>query len=79
MPFDKGATVLAHPSQKSTCTNHRAITQANAHSDDLDATGIGACACSRHGCFVPHCVVDFQKGERYVGDVLLHPTFSFNF
>jgi len=22
--------------------------------------------CARHGCFVPHLVVDFQKGERYV-------------
>ena len=30
-----------------------------------DATGIGACACARHGCFIPHTVVDFQKGERY--------------
>jgi hypothetical protein len=40
---------------------------ANSRSNNLEATGIGACACSRHGCFVPHCVVDFQKGERYVG------------
>jgi hypothetical protein len=30
----------------------------------LQATGVGACACARHGCFVPHSVVDFQKGER---------------
>jgi hypothetical protein len=28
------------------------------------ATGKGACACARHGAFVPACVVDFQKGER---------------
>ncbi|KAI6143007.1 hypothetical protein BKA82DRAFT_4017766 [Pisolithus tinctorius] len=26
--------------------------------------GIGATACTWHGCFYPHCVVDFQKGER---------------
>ena len=33
----------------------------------MEATGIGAIACGRHGCFIPHSVVDFQKGERYVG------------
>ena len=32
----------------------------------MDATGIGATACARHGCFVPHTVVDFQLGERLV-------------
>jgi hypothetical protein len=52
------------PAQKSKCSNHRAIIQANSHSNHLEATGIGACACPRHGCFVPHSVVDFQKGER---------------
>ncbi|KAG2056182.1 hypothetical protein BDR06DRAFT_981588 [Suillus hirtellus] len=40
--------------QKSDCNNHHA----------LEATGIGGCACARHGCFVPHSMVDFQKGER---------------
>ncbi|KAG2028407.1 hypothetical protein BDR03DRAFT_809500, partial [Suillus americanus] len=25
---------------------------------------IGGCACAQHGCFVPHSMVDFQKGER---------------
>ena len=39
---------------------------ANLDRKNRDATGIGACACARHGCFVPHTVVDFQKGERYV-------------
>ncbi|KAG2057281.1 hypothetical protein BDR06DRAFT_980943 [Suillus hirtellus] len=29
------------------------------------STGIGGCACTQHGCFVPHSIVDFQKGERY--------------
>ena len=29
-------------------------------------TGIGAAACPRHGCFVPHSIVDFQRGERFV-------------
>jgi len=27
---------------------------------------VGATACARHGCFIPHCIVDFQKGERQV-------------
>ncbi|KDQ52137.1 hypothetical protein JAAARDRAFT_139229, partial [Jaapia argillacea MUCL 33604] len=49
---------------KSKCVNHRAISQANSNRHNLDATGVGACTCARHGCFVPHCVVDFQKGER---------------
>jgi hypothetical protein len=35
------------------------------NTENRDATGIGACACARHECFVPHSVVDFQKGERY--------------
>jgi hypothetical protein len=51
--------------QKPRCNNHRAMSQANSHNKDhLRATGIGACACARHGCFYPHSVVDFQKGER---------------
>jgi hypothetical protein len=47
-----------------TCANHKAVNQANANRKNLDATGVGARACARHGCFVPHSVVDFQKGER---------------
>ncbi|KAG1889757.1 uncharacterized protein F5891DRAFT_987250 [Suillus fuscotomentosus] len=50
--------------QPSECNNHRAVNQANASRHKLEATGIGGCACARHGCFVPHSVVDFQKGER---------------
>jgi hypothetical protein len=38
---------------------------ANISRKNRDATGIGACACARHGCFIPQAVVDFQKGERY--------------
>ncbi|KAG1839869.1 hypothetical protein C8R48DRAFT_621358, partial [Suillus tomentosus] len=50
--------------QRSECNNHRAVNQANASHHKLEATGIGGCACARHGCFVPHAMVDFQKGER---------------
>ncbi|KAI6014204.1 hypothetical protein EDC04DRAFT_2870687 [Pisolithus marmoratus] len=39
--------------------NHRVINAAN-----INKSGIGAMACAQHGCFVPHSVVDFQKGER---------------
>jgi len=52
--------------QRSDCNNHRAVNQANASRQRLEATGIGGCACARHGCFVPHSMVDFQKGERSV-------------
>jgi hypothetical protein len=50
--------------KRSTCNDHKAVNQANADRSKLEATGIGACACSRHGCFFPTAVVDFQKGER---------------
>ncbi|KIK73123.1 hypothetical protein PAXRUDRAFT_179210, partial [Paxillus rubicundulus Ve08.2h10] len=47
------------------CNNHREVNQANTHRHKLEATGIGGCACARHGCFIPHPLGDFQKGERY--------------
>ncbi|KAI6041138.1 hypothetical protein EDC04DRAFT_2601888 [Pisolithus marmoratus] len=52
--------------ERSTCSNHRAINAANINKSNLWSTGIGATACAQHGCFVPHSVVDFQKGERYM-------------
>jgi hypothetical protein len=51
--------------KKTTCRNYRAMAAAKCNHKNLDTTGIGACACARHGCFVPHCVVGFQKGEKY--------------
>ncbi|KAG2130804.1 uncharacterized protein EDB93DRAFT_1094663, partial [Suillus bovinus] len=50
--------------QRSDCNNHHAVNQANTSRQKLEATGIGGCACARHRCFVPHSMVDFQKGER---------------
>ncbi|KAI6016300.1 hypothetical protein BKA83DRAFT_4128925 [Pisolithus microcarpus] len=44
--------------------NHRAINAANINKSNLQSTGIGATPCAQHGCFVPHSMVDFQKGER---------------
>ncbi|KAI1786131.1 hypothetical protein LXA43DRAFT_1065354, partial [Ganoderma leucocontextum] len=46
------------------CHEHRAVLAATSQKAPLEATGIGAAACSRHGFFFPHCVVDFQKGEQ---------------
>ncbi|KAH9905103.1 uncharacterized protein B0H18DRAFT_964909 [Fomitopsis serialis] len=64
--------------EKSSCHAHRAVNQANADHHDMEATGIGAVACARHGCFVPHAVVDFQKGERQMNmDYALSQAFQF--
>ncbi|KAI6008061.1 hypothetical protein EDC04DRAFT_2582223, partial [Pisolithus marmoratus] len=52
--------------ERSTCSNHRTINAANINKSNLQATGIGTTACAWHGCIVPHSVVDFQKGERYI-------------
>ncbi|KAG1838555.1 hypothetical protein F4604DRAFT_1572198 [Suillus subluteus] len=52
--------------QRSSCSNHRAVNAANTNRSNLRATGVAATACARHGCFVPHTVVDFQKGERHM-------------
>lgn len=50
--------------QRSTCNNHKAVKSSSTNKKNLDATGIGGCACGRHGCFIPTCIVDFQKGEQ---------------
>ncbi|KAI6002338.1 hypothetical protein F5J12DRAFT_784056 [Pisolithus orientalis] len=50
----------------SDCSNHQAVNQANANWQQLASTGIGGCACAWHGCFVPHAMVNFQKGEQQV-------------
>ncbi|KAG2029711.1 hypothetical protein BDR03DRAFT_936796 [Suillus americanus] len=66
-PSDESHLAIARDHvQRSDCNNHRAVNQANASQQRLEATGIGGCACAWHGCFVPHSMVDFQKGERFV-------------
>jgi hypothetical protein len=52
--------------KKSRCTNHKAVNFSNANWHNLECTGIAGCACARHGAFIPHMLVDFQKGERQV-------------
>ncbi|KAI1785798.1 hypothetical protein LXA43DRAFT_1065564 [Ganoderma leucocontextum] len=49
--------------QKLRCHKHRAVLAAAAERAPLEATGIGATACSHYGFFCPHSVVDFQWGE----------------
>ncbi|KAG1866342.1 hypothetical protein C8R48DRAFT_568097, partial [Suillus tomentosus] len=58
--------------EKSSCNNHRAVNQANAARHKLESTGIGGVACAQHGCFVPHYMVDFQKGERQATSTIPH-------
>ena len=57
-------TIIDIDNQRSGCNNHQAVNQANAGRGKLEATGIGGSACAQHGCFFPHSVVDFQKGEK---------------
>ncbi|KAG2103721.1 uncharacterized protein F5147DRAFT_654633 [Suillus discolor] len=64
--YKKHLAVAKDAIQQSECNNHRAVNQANTSCHKLEATGISGCACARHGCFVPHAMVDFQKGERQI-------------
>ncbi|KAI6101379.1 hypothetical protein EV401DRAFT_2061384 [Pisolithus croceorrhizus] len=63
-PDDQVWLMDGHGFMKSTCNNHKVISQASASHGKLNSTGVGATACVWHGCFYPHSVVDFQKGER---------------
>ncbi|KAI6111367.1 hypothetical protein F5141DRAFT_1063661 [Pisolithus sp. B1] len=68
-----------HIMEKSACNNHKAISQASASHGKLNSTGVGATACMQHGCFYPHSVVDFQKGERQLNmDYSLCNALSYN-
>ncbi|KAL4078342.1 hypothetical protein V8B97DRAFT_2021446 [Scleroderma yunnanense] len=66
MPYKeylKGSTNVV---ERSDYSNHHAVNHANADRNQLASTSIGGCACARHGCFVLHAMVDFQKGEQQV-------------
>ncbi|KAG1897763.1 uncharacterized protein F5891DRAFT_1129849 [Suillus fuscotomentosus] len=62
-PYETHIIESVEEKEKSSCSNHHAVNAANVQRSNLRATGVGATACARHGCFVPHAVVDFQKGE----------------
>ncbi|KAI6046584.1 hypothetical protein EDC04DRAFT_2557998 [Pisolithus marmoratus] len=68
-----------HGWKKSSCSNHKVLSLPNANHGKFDCTGIGATACAWHGCFYPHSVVDFQKGERQLNmDYSLANTLAYN-
>ncbi|KAG2111729.1 uncharacterized protein F5147DRAFT_651355 [Suillus discolor] len=71
-PYQSHIIESVEEKEKSSCSNHHAVNAANIQRSNLRATGVGAIACARHGCFVPHAVVDFQKGERYVVTLLYY-------
>ncbi|EAU86504.2 hypothetical protein CC1G_10226 [Coprinopsis cinerea okayama7 len=64
--YRKHLATAKETSEAPTCHEHRAIADKSKVRKGLDATGIGAIACMRHGAFAPGSVVDFQKGERQV-------------
>ena len=63
-PWNHPASLHPDSVKKSTCSDHKAVNRVGLSQGHLQATGIGAVACARHGCFFPQSVVDFQKGER---------------
>ncbi|KAI6034785.1 hypothetical protein EDC04DRAFT_2516893, partial [Pisolithus marmoratus] len=78
-PYQAYLKATPHITEKSPCNNHKAISQANASHRKLNSTGVGATACAWHGCFYPHSVVDFQKGERQLNmDYSLAHALSYN-
>ncbi|EIW77804.1 hypothetical protein CONPUDRAFT_62128, partial [Coniophora puteana RWD-64-598 SS2] len=49
---------------KSTCNNHRAVSQAGQRRNHLAVTGLAALVCAQHGLWFASLVVDFLLGER---------------
>ncbi|KAI0340412.1 hypothetical protein BDW22DRAFT_1431008 [Trametopsis cervina] len=82
--FDEHVRTSVERVQRSSCNDHKAV-NGPGHKSTLDATGIGATACARHGAMVPHSVVNFTRGEKqrdmdysYVNSVewLIHTSVS---
>ncbi|KAH6904731.1 hypothetical protein BKA70DRAFT_1373436 [Coprinopsis sp. MPI-PUGE-AT-0042] len=63
-PYSTHIETTVEAKEKRTCHEHRAVSNKSKIHKGCDATGIGAWACMRHGCFCPGGVADFQKGER---------------
>ncbi|KAL1712057.1 hypothetical protein EV715DRAFT_171635, partial [Schizophyllum commune] len=55
--------VTKEPANRKSCQNHRAVTNSRSRDRNLAASGVGTYACARHGLFIPHTTVDYQKGE----------------
>ncbi|KAI0346079.1 hypothetical protein BDW22DRAFT_1323196 [Trametopsis cervina] len=82
--FENHVRTAVERVQRSSCNDHKAV-NGPGHKSILDATGIGATACARHGAMVPHSVVNFTRGEKqrdmdysYISSVerLIHPSIS---
>ncbi|KAJ6556077.1 hypothetical protein B0H19DRAFT_947493 [Mycena capillaripes] len=54
LQYDEHVRITPDKKQRSNCNNHRAVNETNVKRKEVDSTGIGACACARHGCFYPH-------------------------
>ncbi|KAF7984920.1 hypothetical protein HWV62_9821 [Athelia sp. TMB] len=63
-PYQEYLAKVPSKKERSTCRNHKAQNSAERKPRNLRASGIAACACARHGCFVPNSVVDFHAGEQ---------------
>ncbi|KAG2017263.1 hypothetical protein CC2G_006788 [Coprinopsis cinerea AmutBmut pab1-1] len=62
--YEKHLRVTSEEKEIPTCHEHRAVEDKSKTTKGCDVTGVGAFACSRHGCFVPASVVNFHRGER---------------
>ncbi|KAG2007524.1 hypothetical protein CC2G_015218 [Coprinopsis cinerea AmutBmut pab1-1] len=62
--YEKHLKVTSEEREIPTCHEHRAVEDKSKTTKGCDVTGVGAYACSRHGCFVPGSVVNFHRGER---------------
>ncbi|KAG1726660.1 hypothetical protein EDB19DRAFT_1897619 [Suillus lakei] len=71
-PLDEHLAEAADTVEKSSCNNHWVVNQVNVAQHKLESTGIGGVACARHSCFVPHLMVDCQKGERQAKHAIRH-------
>ncbi|KAK6988503.1 hypothetical protein R3P38DRAFT_3332031 [Favolaschia claudopus] len=63
-PYEDHLRITPQRKQRSGSNDHQAVNETNVKRKDVDTTGIGACACARHGCFYPHSAVGFKAGER---------------
>ena len=53
-------------SKKRTCHEYDAINKVNLLLQHILYTGVGGACCAWHGCWIPHCVVNFERGEVYI-------------
>ncbi|KAJ6610848.1 hypothetical protein B0H10DRAFT_1810991 [Mycena sp. CBHHK59/15] len=49
--YDEHVRITPEQKHRSNCNNHRAVNETNVKRKEVDSTGIGACACARHGFF----------------------------